>query len=301
MSMEEDVPPNTAAPPPRYPDWLEKLLPEGPLKTAGDNYLNNLPDVRQQPLTPESLWDAPTDSWAQYAAAYFLLYPVLILLLVLLGGGAWLLVRTHLRRQELSRRRPCLICTTPVYPCAPFCPYCSAAQPHPVTLNSLGFSRPGRPAQLPTHPELLKSYRRCPRCASELPAYSTANCCPSCGGVLFKNIRSDKRYDRFIQRPFWPILLSLLLINFIPLVGSLLAISLYRRRLVAPYAHYLSRMEGGLFMMIPSLLRYLFSLIPFIGIIGIPLLALSENFLYRRLFLSRTSRQREKNRPPASE
>lgn len=266
-------------------ETLEGLLPEGYLRNYGAEYLNRLPNVQETPLTPYSFLESSSVSWVDYGVAYLLLYPYAVLLLLALGLGAYLGIMRWKRSKELKRRLPCPVCHQPVYRCALFCPVCSAANRHPVTLDWMGVGRRKKPAVMYKQRELLRSFRRCPRCATPLPKASSCQDCPACGTPVFKSRKQQKRFDRFIQKRFWPVFLVLTVIGFIPILGSLLAVSLYRRRLIEPYNVYISVYKEGLFIMFLAVLRLLFRLIPFVGIVGIPLLAITENYVYRRSFM----------------
>lgn len=270
-------------------ETLEGLLPEGFLRNYGADYLNKLPNVQEAPLTPYSFLKPTNVSWVDYGVAYLLLYPYAILLLLALGLGVYLGVMRWKKSKELKRRLPCPVCHHPVYRCALFCPVCSAANSHPVTLDWMGVGKRKKPAVMNKQPELLRSFRRCPRCATPLPKASSRQNCPACKTPVFKSRKQQKSFDRFIQKRFWPVLLALIVIGFIPILGSLLAVSLYRRRLIEPYNVYISVYKEGFFVMLLPVLRLLFRLIPFVGIVGVPLLAITENYVYRRFFL-RSSR-----------
>lgn len=266
-------------------ETLEEFLPEGFLRQYGSDYLNRLPNVQEQPLTPFSFLQKSDNTWSEYAVAYLLLYPYVVLLLLLLGVGAYFLTLKIRKKREITRRHSCPVCRNPVFSCALFCQVCGTPNAHPTTLDLLGFSRRSRPAVPATHPDLLRSFRRCPRCATYLPKADSHQHCPACRTPVFRGIRQRKHFDRFVQKRFWLVFLILTLIGFVPVIGSLLAVSLYRRRLIDPYGLYLSMLREGFSMMILTFMRYLFRFVPFIGIVGVPLLAVTENYIYRRAFL----------------
>ena len=264
---------------------LEEFLPEGVLRQYGSDYLNKLPNVQEHPLTPESFFQKSDNTWSEYAVAYLLVYPYVVLIFLALGIGGYYLMLNIKRRQERKRMHLCPKCANPVFACALFCPVCGTANAAPMTLDLLGFGRHSRPAQLRTHPDLLRSYRRCHRCATSLPKAEIRQECPACHASAFSGIRPMGRFDHFVQGRFWRVFAILTVVGFVPVIGSLLAVSLYRRRLIDPYGLYLSKAKEGVSMGILALMRFLFRFLPFIGIIGVPLLAVTENYIYRRAFL----------------
>lgn len=266
-------------------ETLEGFLPEGFLRQYGSDYLNHLPNVQEQPLTPSSFLQKADNTWSEYGVAYLLLYPYVVLLLLLLGVGVYFLTRRIRKKLEIKRRHPCPVCRNPVFSCALFCQVCGTPNAHPTTMDFLGFPRKSRFAILETHSDLLRSFRRCPRCATHLPRADSHQNCPACHTPVFRGIRQKTHFDRFVQKRFWHVFLVLTLVGFVPIIGSLLAVSLYRRRLIEPYSLYLSMVREGLSMVALTFMRYLFRFVPFIGIVGIPLLAVVENYIYRRAFL----------------
>ena len=73
--------------------------------------------------------------------------------------------------------------------------------------------------------------------------------------------------------------------GWFPFLGPLLASSLYRRTLINPYSLYMTVYRESFLMVVLFLCRHLFRLLPFIGIIGMPVLCVTEYHLYRRMFL----------------
>ena len=77
----------------------------------------------------------------------------------------------------------------------------------------------------------------------------------------------------------------MVVLGVVPILGPLLASSLYRRTLINPYSLYMTVYRESFLMVVLFLCRHLFRLLPFIGIIGMPVLCVTEYHLYRRMFL----------------
>lgn len=78
---------------------------------------------------------------------------------------------------------------------------------------------------------------------------------------------------------------AVVVLGVVPILGPLLASSLYRRTLINPYSLYMTVYRESFLMVVLFLCRHLFRLLPFIGIIGMPVLCVTEYHLYRRMFL----------------
>lgn len=267
------------------------FLPDGPLRDMGDAYLNRLPNVEESPLSPESFMQPSAWSWSDYAVAYGLLYPYITLLIFFVGAWGFIRLRRYLMKRESRKRRPCRRCGTLLFACAPRCSHCGTV---PFVVNGiswLGFSSASRLAlPLVVFENRLRSHRRCPNCASFLLESKIVQCCPSCGVSPFSAGDEVKGYDHFVQKRCWWTVCLVFVIGFVPIVGPLLSGAFYRRTLIAPYSLYMNVFkESGLTVFL-LVLRYLFRFLPMIGIIGLPLLALVEDYVYRKMFVMRGER-----------
>lgn len=262
-------------------DWL----PAGPLREMGTQYVNRLPDVAGRPPGPEALLDQASPSWSDYLAAYALLYPGAVIVLALLGGlGMWGLFRWY-RKREYAHRITCRGCGTVMLPCGLYCPGCGRPNPSPRALNWLGYARLGRivpPAGRERHTQALRSFRRCFYCGEFLSEPTLDQQCPSCGHAVLKGAASVTEYDSYIARRRKWTYAAVVVLGIIPVLGPLLASSLYKRTLVNPYALYMTAVRESFMVAVLLLCRHVFRLLPFIGM---PVLCLAEYHLYRSMFL----------------
>lgn len=275
-------------------DWL----PAGPLREMGEKYVNSLPDVQQDPIGPQSLMPQSfmhqsDHSWSEYLAAYSLLYPWVVIVLALLGGvGMWAFFQ-FCKRREYDHRITCPKCGAVMYPCGLYCPKCGTPNPSPRALNWIGYSRLRKvipPSGWERHEEVLRSYRRCFYCGQPLHEPTLNQRCPACGKAVLQGEQSVDRYDAYIARRRGWTFAAVVFLGVIPILGPLLASSLYKRTLINPYALYMNIFRESFLMVVLLLCRHLFRLLPFIGIIGLPVLCVTEYHLYRRMFLWKTEK-----------
>lgn len=263
-------------------DSVDKYLPDGPIKDLGESYIDNLPDVENAPFTLDYFIQSD-NSWADFAVAYLLLYPYVVFLVAIVAWGVYFLWRRIGMRLECRRREPCLNCGTLEYLCAIRCPECNTCHPRPRKLGLGGFSRSGSLAEK-NRRNRLRRFRRCHVCGEFLKPRRLDQCCPACGSLVFLSHDQLERYDRYVQHWRWEVYISVFLFNWVPIVGPLLASSIYRRVLIAPYGHYMTFGRERLLFLVLSIFRFLFRYLPFIGILGMPVLAVVENRVYRKFF-----------------
>ena len=277
----------------REPYPIQQWLPAGPLRDMGERYVSQLPDVEQNPIRPESLVHHSDHSWSEYLVAYSLLYPGVVILLAILGGaGMWAMFH-FCKRREYRHRIVCPECGTVMYPCGLHCPKCGAPNPFPRALNWLGYSRLRKVVPESgriRHEEALRSFRRCFYCGEPLKEPTLLQKCPACGKAVLQGERSVDIYDTYISRRTWWTFGAVVFLGIIPILGPLLASSLYKRTLIDPYSLYMTVFRESFLMVFRFLCRHLFRLLPFIGIIGMPILCLTEYHVYRRMFLWKTEK-----------
>ena len=102
---------------------------------------------------------------------------------------------------------------------------------------------------------------------------------------MLQGEQSVGRYDAYIGRRRGWTFAAVVVLGVVPILGPLLASSLYRRTLINPYSLYMTVYRESFLMVVLFLCRHLFRLLPFIGIIGMPVLCVTEYHLYRRMFL----------------
>lgn len=272
----------------REPIPIQDLLPAGPLKDMGEKYLHSLPDVESNPIAPDFFMHQSDYSWSDYLVAYTLLYPWIVIILAVLGGVGMRAFFVFCRRREYRHRIPCAQCGTLMYPCGLNCPKCHTPNPAVRALNWIGYSRLREiipTSQRPRQSESLRSFRRCHYCGEPLHQATLMQHCPACSNPVLHGASSLSAYDAYVARRTHATYLAVVFLGIIPVVGTLLSSSLYKRTLVNPYSLYMNALRESFLLVILFLLRHLFRYIPFIGTFVMPFLCVAEYHLYRRMFL----------------
>lgn len=276
---------------------IEDYLPDGPIRDLGHSYLETLPDVEEKPLGWKDFFDDKSSSVTDYAVSYLLLYPYVVFLAAMVFSAflfAWKQIGGY---RERKKKEPCSHCGHLLYLCALRCPNCMSVHENPKKVDWMGFSSRWRRA-LPRHDCSLRRFRRCHVCGEYLSSPRENQDCPACGTEVFENEEQLLRYDRYIQKRRWFVYGVVLLISWVPIVGSLVSSSFYRKTLVAPYASYMALAKESLLVVVLRVFRFLFRYLPLIGSIGMPILAVVENNVFRRFFMGRKEeeyRDKQKN------
>lgn len=265
---------------------VEDYLPDGPIRDLGQSYLDGLPDVEEKPLTWEDFFDENSSSLVDYAVSYLLLYPYMVFLAALVLSAVFYGCKAIGTRRERGKREACSCCGHSLYLSALRCPNCLSFHDGAKEVGWMGFSSTRRRA-LPAHDSRLRRFRRCHACAEYLKASRMEQVCPACGTKVFENVEQLLRYDRYVQRRRWPVYGVVLLISWVPIVGALVSSSFYRRVLIVPYASYMGRGKESLLVVVLRIFRFLFRYLPFIGSIGMPILAVVENNVFRKFFMGK--------------
>lgn len=262
---------------------VEDYLPDGFIKDIGGSYLEGLPDVENNPLSLESFFHSDESSWVDYIVAYFLLYPYFVLIVAVFGAVAFFLWKKIKTRQEILKMEPCKICGHFIFLCAPCCQYCKSPHAGMGDVGVSGFSKRRVP---PDYLDLkLKRYKRCRFCGCYMLKSKLRQKCEACGTECFSQIDDILIYDRYLQKNRGFIYILVTVLSFVPIVGPLLACHVYRRCLIAPYIAYMSFKQGNLLIGSLTFARFLFRYIPLIGILGIPVLSVVENKVFRNFFI----------------
>lgn len=269
---------------------IEDYLPDGPIKDLGQSYLDSLPDVQKDPLSPESFFQQSDSTWADYALAYALLYPYAVLFLAAVVTWLIYLVRKWKSEREITCKEACSNCGALLYRCALNCPRCGVIHPDPLGLDFLGFTQKNKPA-VPGHEYRLRRFKRCHFCGDYIREPRIMQQCSSCCTEIFESKSELLNYDRYVQKRRWQVYGSVVVISWLPIIGPLIASFLYRRVLVIPYGSYMKFGPEKLLIGILSIFRFLFRYVPFIGIIGMPILAVVENHVFRKIFLTKAEKE----------
>ena len=182
--------------------------------------------------------------WWEYLLAFSCNYPwIAAVLICFVLGGVWV-CRQFFVWIEPKRKKECPYCEAMMYRCALRCPSCGNSNPHPKSLNCFGYT-----TLLPflhannrkNHVNSMRSHARCVNCGEILKNARQELLCPSCNVLIWENDASVLEYDQYISKRLrwvWP---CVLVISFVPMIGTLVASVVYKWSLVKPYAKYIPR------------------------------------------------------------
>lgn len=228
------------------------------------------------------------DIWAMFGLFFFILFPLVMLVLIGLVTGFIMLLGWWARRREEASKVPCERCGEPMYRCAMACGNCRTPNENICDIGLLGQSNCDDPADASTQPYRLAEAKRCPTCAVKLQERRPRQACENCGDDPFADPAFTRAYvDRISARLPWVLLLCAGL-GLIWIVGVIPAVIVYRMALVAPLRRYVPRgrnlaMKWSLRLVFFVLLAT--QLIPGIGAVTVPAMALLSFLAYRQIFL----------------
>lgn len=229
------------------------------------------------------------DVWVTGGVFFLLLYPAVMLALIGFVMGVMFGVRKYAEWAEERSKLPCKQCEEPVYPCAIACQNCATKTDSPKHIGFFGQSKP-YPAKDPAHhPHHLVEKKRCPVCATRLPERNPRQVCEACKNELMKDPKFAQEYIDYISAHLPKVLIVSALFSLIPVVGLIPGVIYYRYALVGPFRRYI---PWGRSLLLKWLIRILFfiliwfQLIPGLGGVVVPLMALVSYLTYRSAFAS---------------
>lgn len=231
-------------------------------------------------------------SWAEDAGSlagmlFVVLFPIVALVLLAIATGFLFMVRRRIEKAEEERRIACAHCGHLVYPSASACQACKTSLPSPCAVGFLGGSLPGIVDDPASHPYSLVEKRRCPLCASRLIPRQPFAPCPACGTQPFAEPGFAEAYMSHVAARLPVAMLVCFVVGLIPLLGLIIGIVYYRIALVLPFAQYLSLKSRFLLrwsLRLLLLVLIFFQIIPVLGALAVPLLALLNFLAYRASF-----------------
>ncbi|MEO1237862.1 MAG: hypothetical protein AAFX76_13845 [Planctomycetota bacterium] len=231
------------------------------------------------------------DLWAAFGLFLLILFPLVMLALIGLAAGLVALLRWWAHRKEEASRVPCVNCGKLMYRCAMGCGHCRMVNENVCDVGWLGQSDVDDPADLETQPHQLAAARRCAWCAEKLDERRPRQYCPVCGVDSFGDPEFVRGYVNRVAQRLPLVLIVCGLLGAVWVVGVIPAVIFYRLTLVAPLRRYVPwgrnlLMKWGLRLVFFVLLAT--QIVPFAGIVTVPLMALVSFLAYRQLFLGLT-------------
>ena len=228
------------------------------------------------------------DGWAVIGFFWLILYPLVVLaILGLVLGGAFLLKKYFEYKEEKSRIN-CSGCDEKNYPSATECHSCHTPVPSPVKIGMFGQSKTDPAEDIEKHKLRLVEKKRCPACATRLENRNPKQSCQSCGHELFSDEIFARDYLSGIAGRVPLVLIISLGLSFIPLLGLVIGIIIYRIQLVAPFRRYIPLHRS---FFIKWMIRFFFlfmiilQVIPGVGGIAVPIMAFVSYRTYRGSFV----------------
>lgn len=232
------------------------------------------------------------DIWASVGIIFLFLYPIGMTILILIVVAVMAVMKKLRERREEKSKRPCVACAEPLYPCALSCPSCKAEQKDVQAIGFFGQSLK-KPIQDKQAASLaLAEKKRCPHCATRLKKREANQVCPGCGATTFSDPAFNQAYIAQVTRRLPKVLGISALFSLIPVIGLIPGVIYYRIALVAPFMGYLPAGRSyalKILLRIALLLLIGLQLIPGIGVVSVPVMALLSYGLYRSSFTSRVS------------
>lgn len=228
------------------------------------------------------------DAYAAMGMVLVVLFPIVVAALIGLSIGIVFLLQRRAHAREEASRVACDACSTLMYRSAPRCPSCKAANARVCAINWLGVAT-NEPADMARQPIALLCKRRCPVCASRLPGRTPRQTCSACSTPAFADAAAVAEYDAAIGSRLVPTLGLCALLGLVPVLGLIVGVLYYRINLVSPYRAYIPPGRGILLRWGLRLLFFvliIFQIVPIVGAITVPLMALLNYAVYRKAFLA---------------
>jgi len=227
------------------------------------------------------------DIWASVGIFFFVLYPLAVVLLVGVFLGFLGLMRAFYAHREEKRKVPCPSCREMIYGSAPECPKCGTENPEPRQIGFFSQTTSKPVSEVRPHRLRLVTRRRCGHCATRLTERKLPQNCSGCGKEVLADATMRQRYLEMVSGRLPKVLGISFALSLIPAIGIIPGIIYYRLQLVAPFRAYLPMMRSfGLKWLLRLVFLLLISvqLVPGLGGIVVPIMALLSYSLYQRSF-----------------
>lgn len=195
------------------------------------------------------------------------------------------LIRKWFERREERAKVRCGACGSAIYPSALFCPACRQPNESPRAVGVFGQTKAVVVTDRTAHHLNLVARKRCPCCATRLPAKTISQPCAACGTVTFASLSAANRYLRALDKKLPFTLLVCGVLGALPLIGIVLGVVYYRLSLIASLRAYIPRTTGCLTRWgLRFLMLFLIGLQPFmLGWLTLPAMALVNYVVYRQV------------------
>ncbi len=227
------------------------------------------------------------DLWSVFGIFLLLLFPIVALVLIGMGIGVILLMARWAAAREEGTKVACGACAQPMYRSALACAACGTANPSPTTVDWLGASTLTPVEDVARHTMELVAKKRCRKCAARLLKRSPAQACPACGTEPFDEPDFVTAYDGAMRARLPSVLVTCLFLSVLPLIGLVIGVIYFRLALVAPFRRYVGRGQAFVLRLGVKVLFFflvLLQLVPMVGAVAVPVMAVLSYAVYRRAF-----------------
>jgi hypothetical protein len=230
-------------------------------------------------------------SWAEDFFGFFIFLAAVFLpiLAITVAGGVVLslyLIRKILESREERQKVPCSNCGAPNSLCGVACGKCGQTRTEIRRVGPLGGIREERMLDFHLHQFELLGRKRCPNCGERLRDRRLGLPCGECRRPPFRTPAEVEAYLSWLQAKLPKVLFILAICSFLPLLGLIPGILYYRISLISSLRHYLPVSVSFLGRWVTRFINlFLLCLqpIPILGIAALPLMCLTNYYLYRSL------------------
>ncbi|MEM9292536.1 MAG: DUF4126 family protein [Acidobacteriota bacterium] len=247
-------------------------------------------------------------SWLEDGLGFLgVLFVVILPTLALIAAGlallALFLIQRFLIYREEKQKVPCEHCGLPVAPCGLHCWSCNQPRSHPLQVGILGVIRQRPVRDRVDHRFQLQARKRCPRCGERLETRQLNGACSACSTAPFEHQEELQRYLKRLRGQL-PVHLSVLaVLSFIPVLGLIPGILYYRLSLISSLRCYIpltSRFFARWSVRLLNFVLIILQPVPFFGMFTLPLMCLSNFWIYSRLLVKEGRKKLGRPLPLAS-
>lgn len=228
------------------------------------------------------------DFWTISGTLAALFFPMLALAAYSVSLLSLFFMQRYTRYLQDKRKVACTCCGELHYATALRCPRCYQPNPYPHAVGLFGqaLNRPAPNAAI--HRYRLLARKRCSRCATRLRKRSIRQRCEACGKVAFAHEMELKNYLNQLRQDLPRTLAICMGLSFVPIWGILPGVIYYRLAFISSMRGYLQRPLVScvrLLLLLFNLLLISLQWIPILGALVIPIIFLTNYWVYRTLLV----------------
>lgn len=234
-----------------------------------------------------SLFSWAEDLWAIFGAVLLVFFPFIMLGITVVLLGVLAMARLWVKRKDARAKEPCADCGEQMYRSAMACPSCKTPNANVHGVDWLGRTLTTPTHHQESHPYVLMQKQRCPVCATYLKERKIHQACETCGHEVFASEAEVDRYIGELDSKVPGVLVMTAVFSFIPIIGLIPAVMIYRVQLVTPLRRYISMfssLPARWILRVMIVLLCWLQLIPLVGVLAVPVMAVMSFSVYRGLF-----------------